>query len=201
MALEATSPNDPESLAWHHVQIAALHLAMGHVDEAEREYAHADYVFPGHPMAIEGLARVDDARGRADSAVARLEPLVKANAAPSTLAYMGQLLRKVGRGAEAERYERLAEASWRADVPEPAKLAMFLANSGVPERVDEAVRIAETESTVRDDIFTDDALAWAYFKAGRLDRAAAASARATRTGSLDHMIREHARAIEQAAQR
>jgi tetratricopeptide (TPR) repeat protein len=201
MALEATSPNDPESLAWHHVQIAALHLAMGHVDEAEREYAHADYVFPGHPMAIEGLARVDDARGRADSAVARLEPLVKANAAPSTLAYMGQLLRKVGRGAEAERYERLAEASWRADVPEPAKLAMFMANSGVPERVDEAVRIAETESTVRDDIFTDDALAWAYFKAGRLDRAAAASARATRTGSLDHTIREHARAIEQAAQR
>ena len=201
MALEATSPNDPESLAWHHVQLGALHLAMGDLNEAEREYAHADYVFPRHPMAIEGLARVDDKRGRTDAAVARLEPLVEGNASPATLAYMSELLKKVGRAADAQRYERLAEASWRADVPEPAKLAMFLANSGVRERVEEAVRIAETESAVRDDIFTDDALAWAYFKAGQIDRAAAASARATRTGSLDRSIREHAQAIARAQTR
>jgi hypothetical protein len=152
-------------------------------------------------MAIEGLARVDDARGRPDAAIARLEPLISGTAMPATLAYAGVLLRKVGRDAEADRCDRLAEAAWRADVPEPAKLAVFLANSGVPERIDEAVRIAEAESAARDDIFTDDALAWAYFKAGQLDRAAAASARATRTGSRDKTIREHARAIEQAAQR
>src|SRR5262249_51312888 len=68
MALEATSPNDPESIAWHHVQLGALHLAMGQLDQAEREYAHADFAFPHHPMALEGLARVDDARGRPDAA-------------------------------------------------------------------------------------------------------------------------------------
>jgi tetratricopeptide (TPR) repeat protein len=201
MALEATSPNDPESIAWHHVQLGALHLALGQVDEAEREYAHADYTFPRHPMAIEGLARVDEARGRPDAAVARLEPLVAGNPAPSTLAHYSELLTKVGRGADALRYARLAEATWRADVPEPAKLAMFLANSGVPDQVDEAVRIAETEAALRNDIFTDDALAWAYFKAGRISGAAEASARATRTGSVDRTIRAHARAIAEAATR
>jgi tetratricopeptide (TPR) repeat protein len=201
MALEATSPNDPESLAWHHVQLGALHLAMGRLDEAAREYAHADYVFPHHPMAIEGLARVDDARGRPDAAVSRLESVVAGTALPSTLAYMAELLKKVGRGTEAVRYERLAEASWRADVPEPAKLALFLVNSGARERIDEAVRIAETQSAVRQDIYTEDAIAWAYFKAGRLDAAAAASARAMRTGSMDRVIRDHARAIAAAQTR
>ena len=201
LALDATSPNDPESIAWHHVQLGALHLATGRLREAEREYAHADYVFPGHPMAIEGLARVDDARGRPEAAAARLEPLVAGTPGPGTLAYLSELLAKAGRREDASRYARLAEAAWRADAPEPARLAMFLANSGEPDKVLEAVRIAEAESATRDDIFTNDALAWANFKAGRFEAAAAASARATRTGSVDRSIREHARAIAQAVAR
>ena len=199
MALGATSPNDPESLAWHHAQLGALHLAMGRPAEAEREYAHAEFVFPGHPMATEGLARVADVRGRPDQALARLQPLAASTPSPAMLAYMAELLKRSGRSLDALRYERLAEAAWRADVPEPAKLAVFLANSGAPDRVAEAVRIAEAEAAARNDIFTNDALAWAYFKAGRLSEAAEASARATRTGSRDRSIRDHARQIAEAA--
>jgi tetratricopeptide (TPR) repeat protein len=201
MALEATSPNDQESLAWHHAQLAAIHLNEGRASDAAREYAHADYIFPGHPFAVEGLARIDDARGRQQDALARLESLTAATSSPSTLAYMAELARKTGKPEDAIRYERLAEAGWRADTPEPIKLALLLANSGKPERVQEAVRIAEAEAASRNDIFTNDALAWAYFNAGRTDEAATAISRATRTGSKDRLIRAHARAIAQAASR
>jgi tetratricopeptide (TPR) repeat protein len=201
MALEATSPNDPESLAWHHAQIGALHLALGRTADAQREYAHAEFVFPGYPLAIEGLARVDATRGDVAAAVTRLEPLAAKTPTPGILAELAALLRRAGREADALRYARLAEAAWRSDAPEPARLAVFLADSGDRGRVDEAVRIAETASADRDDIFTNDALAWAYFKAGRIEDATRASARATRTGSVDRAIRAHARAIAGAATR
>ena len=58
--------------------------------------------------------------------------------------------------------------------------------------------IAERAAAERHDIFTEDALAWAYFKAGRLADAAAASAQALRTGSRDRDLLYHAAAIKQA---
>jgi tetratricopeptide (TPR) repeat protein len=63
MAAEATAPQDPESLAWHHAQLGHLHLQMGRISDARREYEHADYVFHDHPFAKEGLARVEAAQG------------------------------------------------------------------------------------------------------------------------------------------
>ncbi len=58
MALEATSPNDIEALAWHRAQLGALHFGSGRIDQASREFDHASYLFPGHPLALEGQARV-----------------------------------------------------------------------------------------------------------------------------------------------
>jgi hypothetical protein len=65
-------------------------------------------------------------------------------------------------------------------------------------KIDEAVTLAEQAARVRHDIFTMDALAWAYFQAGRIPDARAASLEALRTGSMDRRIRCHAKAIEQA---
>jgi Flp pilus assembly protein TadD len=59
------------------------------------------------------------------------------------------------------------------------------------------VVLAEGAAADRHDIFTDDALAWTYFKAGRLAEAAAASNRALRTGAKDRTILYHAAAIRQ----
>ena len=88
----------------------------------------------------------------------------------------------------------MAEASWRTDAPQPAALARFLAERG--QKVDEAVRLAESAAAERRDIFTEDALAWSYFKAGRLSEAASAMARAQRTGSRDRAIREFEAALK-----
>jgi hypothetical protein len=61
------------------------------------------------------------------------------------------------------------------------------------------VAIAEKASAERHDIFTEDALAWTYFRAGRVADARAAIAQALRTGTKDQDIRAHASAIEAAA--
>ena len=90
----------------------------------------------------------------------------------------------------------LAEATWRSDAPEPKNLARFLADHD--RKIGEAVTIAEQAATDRHDIFTDDALAWAYFKAGRIGDAKTAIARALRTGTKDAAIRAHADAIGRA---
>jgi hypothetical protein len=63
----------------------------------------------------------------------------------------------------------------------------------------EALKIAEIVAAVRHDIFTEDALAWTYFKLGRLDQAVAASASALRTGTRDEQLLLRAAQIRAAS--
>jgi tetratricopeptide (TPR) repeat protein len=193
MALEATSARDPESLAWHHAQLGHLYLSANQLAEAHREYRHADFVFPDHPLAAEGLARAMADDGAYAAALVRVKQLLARTPSPALLAFAGDLLSALGRTGEAETQYRLAEAAWQTDAPEPARLALFLADRG--RRIDDAVRLAERAAADRADIFTADALAWAYFKAGRLADARTAIARALRTGTRDRGIRRHADAI------
>lgn len=67
MAAEATSARDPESQAWHYAQVGNLLLQVGDVSGASREFARAEFVFPGHPDAASGQVR---ARLMASSAAA-----------------------------------------------------------------------------------------------------------------------------------
>ncbi len=196
MALSATAPVDSEAVAWHLAQIGHLELGLGRVREAERSFAHADYVFAGHPMAVEGRARVLIARRDLAGALALLESQVEAMPTPDGLALLGDVQAALERAADADRSYRLAEAAWTSDAPEPARLARFLAERG--RRVEHALEIARRESQVRHDIFTEDALAWALFQMGLVDEAGAAIGRALRTGSKDPAIRYHAAAIAHA---
>jgi len=195
MATEATGAQDAESLAWHHAQLGHLYLELGQLADARREFEHADYVFPDHPFAIEGLARVAAAQGDPARALQILTRSLAETPTPATLALAGDFLAALGRTDEAERQYRLAEAAWQSDAPDPPRLARFLAEHG--RRLDEAIRIGE--STGRQDIFTADALAWAYFQTGRLTEAQAKIKIALSTGSRDRLIREHASAIARAS--
>jgi tetratricopeptide (TPR) repeat protein len=107
---------------------------------------------------------------------------------------LGELQMSTGRHDEAVKNYALAVAAWRSDAPDPKNLARFLAEHG--QKTDEAVQIAEAAATVRHDIFTQDALAWAYFKSGRIADAKRTIALALRTGSRDPDILRHAAAIQ-----
>jgi len=196
LATDATAPTDAESLAWHHAQMGDLYRQLGRVKEAGREYAWADFAFPGHPFAALGMARLREAEGDRDGARAGYESIMARAPVPDVAERLGNLYAADGRHDEAAKQYALAEAGWRVDSPQPAMLARFLADHD--RKLDEAVRLAEQAAMSRTDIFTEDALAWSYFRAGRLQDAAAAMQRARRTGTKDRNILAHAAAIERA---
>ena len=201
MAADATSAHDPESLAWHYAQLGQLHFQLGELDAAAREFARANHVFPGHPYAEAGLARVDAALGRSDRALARLRTLFDRAPSPELAAATGDLQMALGDSEHAHamyaRAEALERDGWKSEAPQPAALARLLAERGL--RAEEAVQLAERAAADRADIFTMDALAWSYFRAGRLMDARKASIAARRTGTSDRRILYHAAAIERAA--
>ncbi len=202
MATEATSARDPESLAWHHAQLGLLYLQTGQLMEADREFTHADFVFPAHPYARQGRARLAVARGDLAGGLAQYEAILSDKPTADAALSAAEILLALDRLQEADRMfvraEALEREGWRTELEQPANLARILAERGV--RLDEAVRLAETASASRTDIFTMDALAWSYYRAGRHDAARAASLQARRTGSRDVRIATHAAAIDAAAE-
>ena len=83
---------------------------------------------------------------------------------------------------------------WNQIMPQPAMLARFLADRN--QKIPEAVSLARKAAVDRHDIFTEDALSWALFKAGSISEARAVSALALRTGTRDRAVLKHAAAIK-----
>jgi tetratricopeptide (TPR) repeat protein len=200
MAAEATGAQDPESLAWHDAQIGNLLLQTGDVDGAAREFARAGHAFPGHPFAEAGVARVAAARGQYDDALAIYRALMSKAPTSEIAIAAGDLLSMSGDQAGAQlmyaRAEVIERDAWLTEARLTTNVARMLAERGV--RTGEAVQLAEEAARSRKDIFTMDALAWAYFRAGRFSEAEDASRQARRTGTADRRILAHAAAIENA---
>ncbi len=196
LSTDATAPDDAESIAWHHAQIGDLHRQMGKLEDAAREYAWADHSFPGHPFGQIGMARIKEAEGDLRGAATLYEELMSRTPTPDVAGRLGDVYATLARPTDASRQYALAEAGWRSDMPQPAFFARFLAEHH--RNLDEAVRLAEGAAADRHDIFTEDALAWCYFKTGRLRDAEAAIARARRTGTREPSILVHAAAIAEA---
>ena len=194
MSSEATSRQDVEGLAWTHAQIGNLYLQQGRLDDAEREFNHADFIFPSHPYAMNGRVRLLIARHRYADA---LDLSRRVPTTPESLAMQGDLLTRLGHLDDAEKLYREAEQvereGWKQEEPQPGALARFLAERG--RNIPEAIALAERAASERQDVVTMDALAWSYFRGGRVADAASAIQRATRLGTVDPRIRCHASAI------
>jgi tetratricopeptide (TPR) repeat protein len=197
MAADATTPHDPEAQAWYASQVGELYLRIGKIGEAEREFRRAASIFPLYPFAMVGRGKVEAARGHRDAALSIYLDQLQRTPTLDLAARIGDLCAEGGDATRAEHYYQLAEdLAGPAIAQTEAHLALFLASHG--RKVPEAVKIAEAVAASRDDIFTDDALAWAYYKMGRLDEALAASRRARRTGTREPAILSHAAEIERA---
>jgi tetratricopeptide (TPR) repeat protein len=199
-AAEGTTPNDPEAQAWHYAQAGSLLLQQGRLGDAKREFERAAAAFPDHPYAMSGLARLKIAEGDTAGALNIYRRLLERAPTPELAAAVGDLHSSMGAAADAERLYVLAEAlereGWASEEPQPQALARFLAERD--RHIPEAVQLAEAAARARSDIFTMDALAWSYFKAGRLAEAAEAADEALRTGTRDARLLYHAAAIHAA---
>ena len=99
----------PEPTAWTLVELGKLHFALGETTEARRAFRAALVAFPGYAAALDGLARVEAARGRLAQAVRLQRRAVEAVPLPHLVAQLGDLLqarRPRARGPRAVRARR-----------------------------------------------------------------------------------------------
>ena len=196
-AAKATAPNDPEAQAWYAAQTGELYLKLHRLDDADREFRRAVFLFPNYPLAVIGQGKVRVAHGDREGALAIYLDQLKRTPTLDLAARIGDLYAMRGDAAASERYFQLAEdLAGPGAVQTEANLALYLADHD--RKLSDAVAIAETVVATRHDIFTEDALAWAYYKAGRLTDAYEASQRALRTGTRDEALLARAARIRAA---
>jgi tetratricopeptide (TPR) repeat protein len=200
MAANATAERDPEAQAWYAAQLGELYLRRGTLDAAEREYRHATFIFPDYLLAMIGLGKVKAAQGDRASALSIYLDQLKRSPTLDLAARIGDLYAEDGNTDAAEHYYQLAEDLAGPGVTQTeAHLALFLAERD--RKLTDALAVAKAVAATRHDIFTEDALAWAYYKTGQLEQALAASKRALRTGIRDPQIQRRASEIERAHDR
>lgn len=199
-AADGTTPNDSESQAWHFSQLGMLWLQRGKPADATREFERALATFSNYPLAIEGLARVRVANGDLKAARKLYQEQFARTPATHLAAAIDDLSAALQDGKDAIRYHEMAQqierAAWAVGQRQPQVLARFLVERN--RDISTALELAKEAAARQRDIFTMDTLAWAYFKSGRLDDAANASAAALRTGSCDARLLYHAAAIRHA---
>ena len=172
----------------------------GNRERPRRRTNRALAVVPNHAAAIAGLGRLALGRGDLTEAAARFEEAAAILPLPEYVIALGEVQEAAGDMPAANASYDLARAETAlfeaAGVDVDLELALFEADHGDPAK---AVRLAEAAYAARRTIRTSDALAWAYYRAGRFDEASRLSEEALRLGTRDPLLRYHAGMIAVAA--
>ena len=115
---------------------------------------------------------------------------------PETLGYEADAQRALGDGADAARTDDLIRAIERIGNTQHVSdrlLAIYYSEHRI--HVDDAYRIAKRELLARDDILTEDTLAWAAAMDGRWDEARIHMKSAIRFDTENSLLQYHAGAI------
>lgn len=191
LAIDAGDPREPEALAWTLAQAAAMFWHEGDYEAADRGFERALAAQDAYPPALVGRARVALARGAFGRAVELLERAHRRSPEAEIAWLLGDARMAAGDHAgAAQAYASAVDAGRRSD---RRTLALYYATKGL-ER-DEALRLAAAERALRGDVYTEDTLAWALYRAGKLPEARAASDRALSLGTRDARLLYHAGAI------
>lgn len=207
LGLARSSATDGGDLAYIATQLGELAWNDGDLGRAEREYAEALRLSPGHLPALDGRARVMAARGDTAGALAGRAEIVRRLPLPQYLTEYGELLEAAGRPDEAKRqyavataWARIAEAN---GVDADLETALSESDHGDPKAALRAAR-AEYERRCPDadvrqcGVHAADALAWTLHVNGRDEEALRYARQATATGYRRAQFRFHLGVIEKA---
>jgi tetratricopeptide (TPR) repeat protein len=187
-------------LAYYRESRAQIRFDQGDYDGAARLYEQALRDAPGYYATTALLAKTRAAQGRYGDAIRLYRSAIAHVPQPDYLGALGDLLARTGHRQEAEQQYRTVEVTGTlAAINRQVYnrlLVTFDADHG--RNVDEAVRLAEAELTVRKDAFGYDTAAWALFAAQRFADARAASDRALAFHVPDARISYHAGMIARA---
>lgn len=185
---------DTEPLAWVVVQAAMIFWNEGDVEGAETGFDQALKKLPAFPPALAGKGRVLIGKGDGKGAAALLEQSYKANPLIETGWLLGDARELAGDAAGAKQVRD--EIERRGKAADPRTLALYLATKD--QKHDEAAQLALDERNTRDDQYTEDTVAWALYRQGKLDEALTASAKACELGTRDARLWFHRGAIKLA---
>lgn len=193
-AIDARDHRDPEPGAWVLVQAATMFLQEGDYEGADRGFEMALATLPEYPPALVGRGRIALANGDAKRAVELFQRAHRQSPLVETAWLLGDARALAGdaKGAE-EAYALVVKEGRSSDA---RTLAAFYATKN--RDIDEAVRLALAERETRDDLYTEDTVAWALYRAGKLDEARRASDKAIELGTRDARLLYHAGAIRLA---
>jgi len=182
--------------AWFYFRSGEMAFEAGDNDAAVALEDRALAVFPNYAEAnrlkAKFLCALHRWQGCLDAAIASAAVVPY----PETLGYEVDALRALGRADEAARTDdliRVEERIGNAQHVSDRLLAIYYAEHR--ERTAAAYAIAERELAVRDDVFTEDTLAWAAAMDGRWREARAAERKALRYGTENALFDYHAGVI------
>ena len=192
MAVQAGSPA-AENTAWCRVQLGKLYFNTGQLDKAEQAFTEALQGYPGYIHALAGLGQVRWAQGNTDEAIRLYKQAVSRVPYPEYLMHLGDLYASVGDAKSAQEQYDLVMYIFKVfesnKVDVSVEKAAFLADYNLEPQ--QAVALAESAIQKRQDVNTQDVLAWAYYRAGRYKDALAAEQQAMRLGTRNPMFYYH----------
>jgi len=195
MAVNSSSPRDPDSAAWVITRLGILQFQAGKIEEATQSCDAALQVRPNYPPALLLRGRMLMADNQPEAAVENLQIAAKANPLPEYQWALSESLRAADRVPDAEAIESHLRST--GTVNDPRTLSLFLSTQG--QDTGTAVRLAEAELQQRGDVFTQDAFAWALAAAGQAGPAQSHMQLALVAGTEDSRLFFHAAVIAHLA--
>ena len=188
--------NSAEARAWFHVRAAELALESGDYAGAVTGAREALAIYPSYARAYGMLARTCWSRRQwpqALTAAARAADIVPL---PEYLGYQADAQRGLGNIQAARQTEDLIRAIERIGNAQRINdriIASYYLDHDM--NLVDALRIARRDIAARDDVFSEDTLAWALAKNGRWTQARVHALRATRLGTQNSLLQYHAAVI------
>ncbi len=183
-----------ENLAWLYFELGERYFQEGELTKAAMSYQSGLAADPNHYRSLAGLGKVRAAQGNYDEAIRLYQRSLDIVPFPQYVEELGDVYQRAGKLKEARQeydlVEYIGHLSTLNQVLANRELALFYADHNV--KLPEAVELARKELTVRSDIYTWDALAWALYRNGELKDAGDAMDQALRLKTNDPILLFHA---------
>jgi tetratricopeptide (TPR) repeat protein len=192
------SGKPPESVAWAQWQLGNEYFRTGNLAGAQEQFQASLKTYPGYHRALAGMAQVRAAQGDLPAAAGLYNQAIAIIPMPEYAAALGDVYTMMGRMQDASKQQSLVEFIGRLNkinkVLYNRSLAYFYADHDMD--VPAALELAGAELKARRDIYGHDAMAWALYKNGQPQAAAAQIQAALSLGTQDPRLFYHAGMIE-----
>jgi tetratricopeptide (TPR) repeat protein len=200
LARDAALAEETGDLGFYHYAVGEYARLAGDAIRAREGFAAALAIRDGDVAALIGLARIDAYEGRTDDAIAGLQRATAIAPQPEALALLGDLHTAAGSAGEADKaydtvrfIERLGDV--QAATFDRQLLRFELDHGGA---VEDVLDRARASVDARPDASGHDLIAWALYRLGRYEEAAASIDSARSLGADDARLRFHEGAVRLA---